>query len=70
MILEISPKLTLDTINKSLRTSEIPIEEDFELKLYNKNSVLMVAFIPNLSKANKTMKKYSGKKNIIYFYCA
>ena len=63
-------KLTLDTINKDLKTSKIFIKESFELKLYDRSGVFMVALMLSLFEVDGAMKKYSNKEDIVYLYCA
>lgn len=51
------PKLTLDIMNKSLKTLEILTEKDFKAKLNNKSSFFMAALMLSIYKADKTTKR-------------
>ena len=61
LALKVSFKLILDIDNKGLKISRIFLKKDFELWLYNKNDILIVVFIINLSKNNSIIKKWNTK---------
>ena len=50
-------KLILDIVNKDLRISKIFLKESFKVKLCNRNSILITAFIIGLSKVDGAIKK-------------
>lgn len=59
--MEVFFELTLDIVNKSLEISEIFLEKDFEIELYNKNGALVIAIMLGPPDANSAIKKENGK---------
>ena len=70
LILRILPKLTLNIINKNLRTLKIFTKKDFELKLYDKGCALVIVLVLSPSEVDEATKKYGSKKSMVYPYCA
>ena len=56
LILGVTPKLILDIVNQGLETTKVLYEEDFEVGLYNRNVVFVVAFVLSLSESNSTVE--------------
>ena len=67
LILGVFPKLTPNIVNKGLKTSKVFLKIGFEVKLYDKSSVFMVALLLNFSEADGAIEKYGGKKGTIHF---
>ena len=66
MVLRVFFKLILYIINKILRISKVFLKKNFKIKLYDKNSALIVVFVLSPPKINNTIEKYAWKQNIFY----
>ena len=51
------PKFTPDTINKSLKASEVFPEESFKVRLRDESGAFMATFVLGLFNDNRAMKK-------------
>lgn len=68
LVLRISLKLSLDTINKELKVAQVFSKEYFEYVLQDESFALITIFILSPIKINITAEKKSSKKAIITFY--
>lgn len=68
LILEIPPKLILETINKGLKAFKVLIEESFKFRPYNRDSTLLAILMLSLNEAYKAIKKYGCKRDTVYPY--
>ena len=66
LILGVFPKLTPDIVNKSLKASEVPTEESFELRPNDRGGSLVTALEPSPFKIDMATKKHDGKGDTIH----
>lgn len=66
LVLGISPKLTPDVANVSLRASKVSTKEGIELRPYDRGSIFMVALVLSPSGANGATEKCGNKKVIVH----
>lgn len=59
--IRVSPKLTLDVINKNLRVFIIYSKKDFKIWLYNKSDALITMLVLDPLETNNTIKKLNSK---------
>ena len=66
MVLGVSSKLALDTIDKDLEVHEIFSKEVLKLRSQDQSCAVVTALILGLSEADGTAEEYGGKRGAIH----